>query len=85
MASHLPRPFTKSTMEALKIAIEQGNKLKTQKKAKVAPAPMGMTASEDQAMARSLTSTKSAKNLVLALLPVPATMALYMAFAPSPP
>lgn len=43
MASHLPRPFTKTTVEALKTAIEQGSKIQTKKKAKVAPAPAGET------------------------------------------
>jgi hypothetical protein len=43
LAQHLPRPFTKTTMEALKTAIEQGNK-PTTKKAKVVPAPAGMQA-----------------------------------------
>lgn len=35
----LPRPFTKQTMEALQILVEEGNKPKSKKKARVAPSP----------------------------------------------
>jgi hypothetical protein len=46
MAHHSARPLTKTTMEALKVAVEQGNKLlnKSKKKAKVAPSPAGVMA-----------------------------------------
>lgn len=43
-ARHLPRPLTKMKMEALKMAIKQGNKLMGKKKAKVALALAGVQA-----------------------------------------
>jgi hypothetical protein len=35
----LPRLFNKTTMEAMQVLLEEGNKTKSKKKSKVAPAP----------------------------------------------
>ncbi|CAN6209190.1 unnamed protein product [Urochloa humidicola] len=40
LVQRLPRPFTKHTMEALQVLVEQGNKPKGRKKSKVAPSPV---------------------------------------------
>jgi hypothetical protein len=39
LVQQLPRPFNKTTMEALQVLLEEGNKAKSKKKSKVAPAP----------------------------------------------
>ncbi|CAN6242933.1 unnamed protein product [Urochloa humidicola] len=38
-SQRVPRPFTKHTMEAWQVLVEQGNKSKGRKKSKVAPSP----------------------------------------------
>ncbi|CAN6205361.1 unnamed protein product [Urochloa humidicola] len=39
LGQRLPRPFTKHTMEALQVLVEEGNKSKGKKKSKVVPSP----------------------------------------------
>jgi hypothetical protein len=41
MAQHLPRPFTKNTMEALQTLVEEGNKSRKKKKSKILPTSAG--------------------------------------------
>jgi hypothetical protein len=39
LVQQLPRPFNITTMEALQVLLEEGNKAKSKKKSKMAPAP----------------------------------------------